>query len=84
MDRKEEMAGLVRDVIGELIHTQIQLMSLNTNSSTGEVSGRFRAGQTIYDYKIVGDEVMYRPMGATPAQARADGIRDRRFTVRAH
>lgn len=81
MDARQEMAGLVREVIGELIHMPIQVLTLNTNRSSGEVTGRFRGGQVIYDYRIKGDDVTYRPMGSEPGKARADGIRDRRHAV---
>jgi hypothetical protein len=79
MDVRQEMATIVRQVIGELIHAPVQVLTLNTRSSSGEVIGRFRSGQTIYDYQIKGENVSYRPMGASVDQARGDGLRDRPF-----
>lgn len=64
MDRKKEMASIVRSVIQELLHQQIQIMTLNSSRATGTVSGRFRSGSLVYDYSIKGDDVSYKPVAA--------------------
>jgi hypothetical protein len=82
MDVRTEMASLVRDVIAELIHAPVQVLTLNTNRATAEVKGRFRSAGVVYDYRIQGDNVTYRPMTASTAEAaRADGTLDRRFSL---
>ena len=77
MDARQEMATIVRDVIAELIGAQITVLTLNSTRATGVVSGRFRSGSTIYDYKIQGEDVSYRPLSGSAGSARADGAADR-------
>lgn len=72
MDIRAEMAAIVKGVIEELIHQPIQVLTLNSSKATGEVTGRFRAAQLVYDYGIKGEDVTYKPLGAGGAQARKD------------
>lgn len=81
MDVRQEMTRIVKGVIEELIHQGIQILTLNSSESTGEVSGRFRAGQLVYDYRIKGGSVTYGPIGASASQGRADGLADRPLAV---
>jgi hypothetical protein len=71
VDVKQETASLVKSIIDELIHQDVHLLTVNTSAATGETTGRFRAGQLTYDYKIQGDDVAYSPVGATDG-GRAD------------
>ncbi len=71
MDVRQETASLVKSIIDELIHQSVHLLTVNTSAATGETTGRFRAGQLTYDYRIQGDDVAYSPVGATDS-GRAD------------
>jgi chloramphenicol 3-O-phosphotransferase len=63
----QEMARLVRDELITLIQP-VQLLSVNPNSKTGAVTGRFRSSGLLYDYNIGGGRVRYKPVG----QGRSD------------
>lgn len=63
MSNLQEMARLVREELLTLIQP-VQLLSVNPNRSTGEVSGRFRSSGMLFDYAIKGGTVRYRPVGS--------------------
>jgi hypothetical protein len=65
VDVRQETASLVKSIIDELIHESVQLLTLNLVRSTGQITGRFRAGRLVYDYKIAGDNVAYTPIGGS-------------------
>jgi hypothetical protein len=58
----DEVARLVRDELMTLIQP-VALLSVNPNRKTGEVTGRFRSSGMLFDYKIGGSTVTYRPVG---------------------
>ena len=62
MDAKQEMALIVKELIEELLSASITITTLNSNRATGVVDGRFRSGALVYDYKIRGDDVSYKPI----------------------
>jgi hypothetical protein len=62
MDAKQEMASIVKDLIEELLSAPITITTLNSNQATGAVDGRFRSGALVYDYRIKGDNVSYKPI----------------------
>lgn len=76
MDVRAEMAAIVKQVIEELIHQPIQVLTLNSSKATGEVNGRFRAAQLVYDYGIKGEEVTYKPIGFSGGQSKQDSGTD--------
>ena len=70
MSNLQEMARLVREELLTLIQP-VQLLSVNPNRSTGEVSGRFRSSGMLFDYAIKGSTVRYRPVGASGSRSDA-------------
>lgn len=68
---------MVAEVLSEFI-SPVQLLTLDTNSKTGEVSGRFRSGPMVFTYKIRGQRVSYSPLGGSKQEAKAQGAADRR------
>lgn len=63
MANLQEIARLVREELLTLIRP-VQLMTVNPSKSTGEVSGRFRSNGVLFDFRIGGGTVRYRPVGA--------------------
>lgn len=77
MSNLNEMARLVRAELSTLIQP-VQLLSVNPTKATGEVSGRFRSNGMLFDYKIAGGTVRYRPVGsgAQESPSRRDGYEE--------
>lgn len=80
MGRRAEMARIVTEELKRLIQP-VRLMSLNVSQEKGEVSGRFRSNELLFDYTISGGEIRYKPIGDDAAKARSDGILDRAAAV---
>lgn len=59
----QEMARLAREELLSWIQP-VQLLSLNPDRQTGEVSGRFRSSGMLFDYSIKDGTVSYKPVGA--------------------
>lgn len=70
------MAEIVMSMLRDLI-SPVRLLSLNPESSTGKVSGRFRSGQLVFDYLFDGERINYGPIKGGQEQARRDGLMDR-------
>jgi predicted ABC-type ATPase len=81
MDPRLEMAKLARDVLLEFIQP-VQLLTLESDSGTGEVKGRFRSGPLLFDYSI-GKTVKYSPLGGSSKAAARAGQRDQQAAVAA-
>jgi hypothetical protein len=76
MDNRAEMAVIVSQELQKLIQP-VQVLTLNPNRSTGEVSGRFRSNELIFEYSIKDGGISYAPLRGTPAAAREDAMRSR-------
>lgn len=75
------MARLVREELLSWIQP-VQLLSLNPNRQSGEVSGRFRSSGMLFDYSIKGGTVSYKPVGTSGRKdAISDGISDARILI---
>lgn len=77
MSTLNEIARLVRAELSTLIQP-VQLLSVNPARSSGEVSGRFRSNGMLFDYKIGGGTVRYRPVGSGGRSDAADPLADAR------
>jgi hypothetical protein len=77
MDQRQEIARMTAEVLSEFI-SPVRLLTLDTDSKTGEVSGRFRSGPMVFTYKIKGERVSYSPLGGTKQEAAAKGKAERR------
>ena len=73
MSNLQEMARLTKEELSSWIQP-VQLLSLNPNRATGEVSGRFRSSGMLFDYSIKGGTVAYKPVGNGPARKDAEDL----------
>jgi predicted ABC-type ATPase len=75
MDQRLEMAQLTREVLLDFIQP-VQLLTIDADQATGAVSGRFRSGPLLFEYKIKGEKVSYSPLGGTEKAATRAGEKD--------
>ena len=75
MSNLNEIVRLVKAELSALIQP-VQLLSVNPTRATGEVAGRFRSNGILFDYKIGGGTVSYRPVGSSGRSDAAGGLDD--------
>lgn len=72
---QQEIARLVREELTALIQP-VQLVSVKTNRTTGEVSGVFRSNGVPFNYSIKDEVVRYGPVGITTARSDAEEVEE--------
>lgn len=81
MDPRTEMAAIVTSLLRELIEP-VQILSLSSDKASGAVSGRFRSGNLLFDYKLPGDgTISYAPLRGSTEEMRGDAIEQRRHAT---
>jgi len=75
MDQRLEMARLTREVLLEFIQP-VQLLTIDSDQASGAVSGRFRSGPLLFEYRIKDEKVSYTPLGGTQKAAARAGQKD--------
>lgn len=72
---KLDLADAVVDLLSDFIQP-VKLLQVNPDRGDGAVSGRFRSGTALFDYRIKGESISYGPIAAGQGLEREDASED--------